>query len=96
MKPTDTPQCYLSHSPQGWCLILREAPLCDYKRTAAEALQVAHHFKVEPHKTHYWNGITGDFEPRADADHHQPEEAAAYTLQHSPAAPAADTTRPLF
>jgi hypothetical protein len=57
---------------------------------------VAKTFRVEPHPTHYWNGTTGDFEPRADADHFQAEEAAAFTLQPPPAPPKKDTTLPLF
>ena len=52
MKPTDTPKCYLSHSPHGWSLILQEMPLCNHKETAAEALAVAKTFRVEPHPTH--------------------------------------------
>jgi hypothetical protein len=95
MKPTDTPQCYLSHSPHGWSLIFRESPLCDYKKTPAEVLQVAAHFKLTPHN-YYWNGISGDFEPRADVDHFQHAEAAAFTLQPPPARPQHDTTPQLF
>jgi len=96
MKPTDTPKCYLSHSPHGWSLILQEMPLCNHKETAAEALAVAKTFGVEPHPTHYWDGTLGDFAPRADADHFKAEEAAAFTLQHPPAPPRKDTTLPLF
>jgi len=96
MKPTDTPKCYLSHSPHGWSLILQEMPLCNHKETAAEALAVAKTFRVEPHPTHYWDGTLGDFAPRADADHFKADEAAAFTLQHSPAPPKKDTTLPLF
>jgi len=96
MKPTDTPECYLSHSPHGFSLIYQEMPLCDHKKTAAEALAVAKTFRVNPHPTHYWNGTLGDFAPRADADHFQEDEAAAFTLQHPPAPPRKDTTRELF
>ena len=96
MKPTDTPECYLSHSPHGHSLIFQGMPLCEHKKTAAEALAVAKTFRVEPHPTHYWDGTLGDFAPRADADHFKEEEAAAFTLQHTPAAPKKDTTLPLF
>jgi len=96
MKPTDTPKCYLSHSPHGWSLIFQEMPLCNHKKTAAEALAVAATFKVEPHKTYYWDGLLGDFAPRADADHFQQDEAALFALQPPPAPPRKDTTRDLF
>ena len=96
MKPTETPKCYLSHSPHGWSLILHEMPLCNHKETAAEALAVAKTFRVEPHPTHYWDGTLGDFAPRADADHFKEDEAAAFTLQPPPAPPRKDTTRELF
>lgn len=96
MKPTETPKCYLSHSPHGWSLIFQEMPLCEHKKTADEVLAVAKTFKVEPHPTHYWDGTLGDFEPRADVDHFKADESAAFTLQPPPAPPKKDTTLPLF
>jgi hypothetical protein len=96
LKPTKTPECYLSYTTYGWSLILQEMPLCNHKETAAEALAVAKTFRVDPHPTHYWDGTIGDFAPRADADHFKAEESAAFTLQPTPAPPKKDTTLPLF
>ena len=89
----NTPSCYLSRTPSGWSLIYQESPLCDYKKTRAEAEAVARQFKVQP-SPHFWNGSAGQFEP---LDPHQEAEAAAFSLMPTPNQPKTTAAQtPLF
>ena len=66
-----------------------------YKKTPAEALEVAKQFKLQPH-TAFWDSSEGVFILRSGVDHFQADEAQAFTLTHSPSPAPKDTTRPLF
>ena len=48
------PEVYLSGSNDKWTIIVQGSPLCDYKKTAHEALAVAKEFKLQPH-SFYWD-----------------------------------------
>jgi hypothetical protein len=89
------PEVYLSGSNEKWTIIYQGSPLCDYKKTAHEALAVAKEFKLQPH-TFYWDSTELAFLARSDVDHFQADEAQAFTLTHSPSPTPKDTTRPLF
>lgn len=54
------PEVYLSGSGEKWTIIYQGSPLCDYKKTAHEALAVAKEFKLQPHSA-YWNSKEGIF-----------------------------------
>jgi hypothetical protein len=54
------PSIYLSYSERGWILINQGSPLCDYKKTKAEVMEVVKFFKITlPDCT--WNGDRGEF-----------------------------------
>jgi len=95
LKLEKDPEVYLSGSGAKWTIINQGMPLCDYKKTPAEALEVAKMYKLQPH-TFYWDTTDFVFMPRSDADHFQAAEAAAFSLM-PPTPPAAkDTTLNLF
>ena len=95
LKLEKDPEVYLSGSGTKWTIIYQGSPLCDYKKTPAEALEVAKQFKLQPH-TAFWDSSEGVFILRSGVDHFQADEAQAFTLTH-PVPPAQkDTTRQLF
>jgi hypothetical protein len=89
------PEVYLSGSDEKWTIICQGSPLCDYKKTAEEALAVAKEFKLQPH-SFYWDSTELAFFPMSGVDHFQADEAQAFSLTHTPSPPKKDTTRPLF
>ena len=51
---------HLSYSSNGWILIHQGSPLCDYKKTKVEVLEVVKFYKITlPDST--WNGDRGEF-----------------------------------
>ena len=94
MKLDKDPEVYLSGNGEKWTIIFQGSPLCDYEKTATEALAVAKEFKLQPH-SFYWDSSELAFLPRSDVDHFQADEAQAFTLTHSPNPPKKDTTPPI-
>lgn len=60
LKLEKDPITYLSGHDDRWTMIHEGLPLCDYKKTAAEALEVAKMYKLQPHSA-YWNSKEGIF-----------------------------------
>jgi len=93
---TDTmPPVFLSGARDSWTIIVQGLPICDTKKTAAEALEVAKLFKVQPHSS-YWDIDEQAYILRSDVDHLQADEAAAFTLTHPKPPGRKDSTLNLF
>jgi len=62
------PREYLSYSPErGWLLIYQGSPLCDYKKTLSDVLQVAKHYRITlPDVT--WMGDLADWKTTNDIE----------------------------
>jgi len=57
---TQDHKAHLSFSERGWVLIYQGSPLCDYKTTYAETMQVVDHYRITlPDVT--WNGDRGEW-----------------------------------
>ena len=57
---TQDHKTHLSYSKNGWSLIHQCSPLCDYKKTMGEVMQVVAHYKIKlPEVT--WNGDRGEW-----------------------------------
>ena len=57
---TQDHKTHLSYSKNGWSLIHQGSPLCDYKKTMGEVMQVVAHYKIKlPEVT--WNGDRGEW-----------------------------------
>jgi hypothetical protein len=51
---------YLSFSERGWILIYQGSPLCDYKNTYSETMQVVAHYRIALPDV-AWNGDRGEW-----------------------------------
>ena len=86
---TETPRAYLSHSRGQWRVILDEMPLCaDTTKANAEACARTLRVTLSPN---YWHGEAGEFMP---LDSQQEQEAAAFTLTHTPNQPKTTGAQP--
>jgi len=92
LKLDKNPEVYLSGNGDRWTVINQGMPICDYKKTPAEALAVAKMYKLQPH-TFYWDSVELVFMPRSDVDHFQAAEAEAFTLAHTPNQPKTTTAQ---
>ena len=52
---------HLSYSKNGWILIHQGSPLCDYKKTKAEVMEVVKFYKITTLPDCTWNGDRGEF-----------------------------------
>jgi hypothetical protein len=89
MTNEPTPRAYLSTSRGQWRVIFDEMPLCA-DTTKANAEACARTFKISL-SANYWDGEAGEFKP---LDPQQADEAAAFSLTHSPNQPKTTGAQP--